>query len=158
MYCYHCGKKIDEHQIETTKSSYLMTDEELADGTQIQYVCPRCGYLIHEGMSEEDSKSLSRASHAQIQRGNNAFAVGMSCTSLGTICLIISIIFFLLSRKPGQGFKLVINCAEFYVFCILAVAAIILLGFGIYNVITGLKTRRHYTALLKDLNNKTFIQ
>ena len=36
--------------------------------------------------------------------------------------------------------------------------AFILLGFGIYNTIVGINKKVTYTKLLKDLNNKTFVQ
>ena len=157
MYCYHCGYKLDEHKVEEKESTLGKLGEvEIDENTQVQYICPRCGHLIHEGMSLEDSKELSRASHAQIQRGNNSFATGMCLNSLGIILLIISIVFLLLSNKPQVGF--VYNCGEFYVFIATLVTSVILLGLGVYKTIIGLKTRTHYTHLLKDINNKTFIQ
>lgn len=157
MYCYHCGYKIDEHKVEKKSSSFAHV-EEIKDDTTVQYICPRCGHLIHEGFSLEDSKSLSRASHAEIQRAGNQFAVGMSCNSLGIIALIISVIFFLLSRKPGQGFKLIVNCAEFYVFVIIGVLAIALLTFGLISTFRGLSKKKYYNNLLNDIKNKTFVQ
>ena len=158
MYCYHCGYKLDEHKLEAKKSSLdIVQDTEIDSVTQIQYVCPRCGHMIHADMSYEDSKELSRASHAQIQRGNNNFALGMSFNSVGFIGLVISIIFYFLSIKPSKGY-LVTDCAEFYVFVVLLVLAIILLSSGIYFTIVGIVKKMHYDALLKDLNNKTFVQ
>ncbi len=157
MYCYHCGKKIDEHKIESQKTSFEK-EVEYSEYTKVQYICPRCGHLIHEGLSEEDSKELSRASHAQIQRANNSYARGMCMNALGVILLIIAIIFFILANKPSQGFVLQTNCAEFYVFIVATIVSVILLGVGVYLTIIGLKTRHHYSQLLKDLNNKTFVQ
>lgn len=156
MYCYHCGYKIDEKKVEAKKSSYSLS-EEIDENTTISYVCPRCGHLTHANMEEEDRKALSRAAHAQIQRGNNNFALGMSFNSIGIILLVISIIFFFLSIKPSVG-HLVTNCAEFYVFVVLLALAIILLSSGIYFTFVGIVKKRHYQNLLKDLNNKTFVQ
>lgn len=157
MYCYHCGYKIDEHKLESKRSSYKVAEEvEIAEDTKIKYVCPRCGHLIHEDMSVEESKELSRASHAQVQRGNNAFATGMCMNSLGIILLVISIVFLLLSNKPSVGF--VFNCGEFYVSAATMILSVILLGFGIYQTIHGLRLKIHYIKLLKDLNNQTFVQ
>ena len=151
MYCYHCGKKI--------KESPALADLGVGnDETKVNFICPRCGHLIHEGLTEENSKELSRASHAQIQRGSNSFATGMSLTLVGVILLAIGILFYILAKKPSQGYVLRTDCAEFYVFIALTVVSVILLGFGIYKVVTGLITKRHYNQLLKDLNNKTFIQ
>ena len=66
MYCYHCGYKLDEHKLEAKKSSFdIVKEVEVDEDVQIQYVCPRCGHLIRANMSYEDSKALSRASHAQ---------------------------------------------------------------------------------------------
>lgn len=157
MYCYHCGKRIDERKIES-KSSSFESNQEYGEFTKVQYICPRCGHLIHEGLTEEDSKELSRASHAQIQRANNSYARGMCMNALGVILLIIAIIFFILANKPSQGFVLQTNCAEFYVFIGATIISVILLGVGAYLTIIGLKTKHHYYQLLKDLNNKTFVQ
>ena len=151
MYCYHCGKRIK-------RLSTFVVEEDVPEDAKVAYVCPRCGHLIHEGCSYEDSKELSRASHAQIQRGNNSFATGMSLSLIGIILLAIGILFFVLAKKPSQGYVLQTNCAEYYVFLILTIISVILLAFGIYLAVTGLITRRHYAKLLKDLNNKTFIQ
>ena len=157
MYCYHCGKRIDERKIES-KSSSFESNQEYGEFTKVQYICPRCGHLIHEGLTEEDSKELSRASHAQIQRANNSYARGMCMNALGVILLIIAIIFFILANKTSQGFVLQTNCAEFYVFIGATIISVILLGVGAYLTIIGLKTKHHYYQLLKDLNNKTFVQ
>lgn len=151
MYCYHCGKKIKEVP--------ALADQMIGnDDTKVAFICPRCGHLIHEGLSEEDSKELSRASHAQIQRGNNSFATGMSLSIVGAILLAIGLLFYLLAKKPSQGYVLHTDCAEFYVFVALTVISVILLCFGIYKVVTGLITKKQYTELLRDLNNKTFVQ
>ena len=157
MYCYHCGYKLDEHKVEAKKSSFeIVKDIDVDEEVQIQYVCPRCGHLIRENMSQEDSKALSRASHAQVQRGNNSFATGMCFNSLGIILLIISIVFLLLSKKPSVGF--VFNCGEFYVSVATMTLSVILLTSGVYQTIRGLILKTRYTRLLKDLNNQTFVQ
>ena len=157
MYCYHCGYKINEHKLESKRSSYKIVEEvEIDENAQVKYVCPRCGHLIHADMSYEESKELSRASHAQVQRGNNAFATGMCLNSLCLILLVISIVFLLLSNKPSVGF--VFNCGEFYVSAATMVLSVILLVIGVYQTIHGLKLKIHYTKLLKDLNNQTFVQ
>ena len=157
MYCYHCGYKIDEHKLEGKRSSYKIVEEvEIDENAQIKYVCPRCGHLIHADMSYEESKELSRASHAQVQRGSNSFAAGMCLNSLGLILLIISTVFLLLSNKPSVGF--VFNCGEFYVSAVTMVLSVILLGFSIFQTIRGICLKTNYTRLLKDLNNQTFVQ
>ena len=51
MYCYHCGKKIKE----SPALADLMTGDE---NTQVAFVCPRCGHLIHEGLTEENAKEI----------------------------------------------------------------------------------------------------
>lgn len=157
MYCYHCGLKIYEHKLETKKSSFQEI-ENTNEKTSVQYICPRCGHLIREGLSEEDSKELSRASHAQIQRGNNSYALGMSMNALGAILLVIALLFYLLANKPSKGFVLQTNCAEFYVAIILFVVSVILLGVGVAKTIIGVRKKHHYSLLLRDLNNKTFVQ
>lgn len=157
LYCCHCGKRIDEHKLEQI-SPTLNAEQEISSEVDVQYICPRCGHLIHKGLTEENSKELSRASHAQIQRANNSFARGMSFNGIGLITLIISIIFFILAHKPAKGYQLVTGCAEFYVFLVSLILVVILLGFGAYLTVIGAINKRHYSQLLKDLNNKTFVQ
>lgn len=162
MFCYHCGKKIDEHKLEARKSSFAPEEgqemQEFDSEAKVQYICPRCGHLIHEGINELETKELSRASHAQLQRAANSYARGMCLNALGGILLIIALIFFILANKPSQGFVLQVNCAEFYVFLVATVISVILLSFGIYLTVVGVRTKRMYSQLLKDLNNKTFVQ
>ena len=74
MYCYHCGYQLDEKKVEKKKSSFAL-DAEIKEDTTVSYICPRCGHLITSNMQEEDRKALSRASHAQIQRGNNTVII-----------------------------------------------------------------------------------
>ncbi|HNX16041.1 MAG TPA: hypothetical protein PKO28_01495 [Bacilli bacterium] len=159
MYCYHCGKKIDEKKLEAKdptlrKYANVVIDE----GTDISYICPQCGHPITHGMSEENLKSLSRASHAELQRGRNHFARGMANNILSLILLVTSIIFLLLSRKADNQFRITLNVPEFWVFFGLAIASVILLGFGITYTVIGLRKKVMYEALLKDINNKTFVQ
>ena len=157
MYCTHCAKKIDEAKIEAKASSYTLT-EQAKETTKVAYVCPRCGHLIHDDISAEETKSLSRAAHAQIQRARNYFASGMGMVSVGAIALIIAILFFFLAKKPSNQYQLVVNCAEFYVFLVLAVISAGLLGVGGAFVIQGFYRKRENTRLLRDINNGTFVQ
>ncbi|MBO6261388.1 MAG: hypothetical protein J6N95_02130 [Bacilli bacterium] len=157
MYCYHCGYKLDEDKIESKQSTYQKIEGLDAD-TQINYVCPRCGHLVHGNASEEDVKSLARACHAELQRGRNDFAKGMSNISIGVILLVASIVFLLLSRKADNQFKITVSSPEFWVFLVLAIISVILLTLGVVFTIFGLKRKTTYTSLLKDINNKTFVQ
>ena len=157
MYCTHCAKKIDEAKVEAKSSSYSLV-EEVGEATQINYVCPRCGHLIHSDISEAETKSLAQAAHAQIQRARNYFASGMGMVSVGAIAGIIAILFFFLAKKPSNQYKLVVNCAEFYVFVVLAAISVILLGLGIGFVIEGYRRKKTNSILLQDINNRTFVQ
>lgn len=156
MYCHHCGYRLNEKKVELKKSSFSLMENFDSEAT-VSYVCPRCGHLIHGQLDKEEYKALSRASHAQIQRGSNNFAFGMSFNAIGLIALAISVIFYFLSIKPSVG-HLVTTCAEFYVFLVLLVLSVILLSAGIYFTIVGIVKKKHYNKLLKDLNNKTFVQ
>lgn len=158
MYCYHCGYKLDETKVKSADPEELIDIEQPSFDAEVRYICPRCGHLIHEGLTTEDSKELSRASHAQIQRGNNSVAVGMCMNALGVILFLIGLLFYILAKKPAQGFVLQTNCPEFYVSLVLIIVSVILLGFGITKTIIGARTKNHYTKLLKDINNQTFIQ
>jgi prepilin signal peptidase PulO-like enzyme (type II secretory pathway) len=158
MYCYHCGYEIDESKLEKKSSSFEKFQDKVDDKTKVSYVCPRCGHLITPDANDEDVKSLSRAAHAQMQRARNSFATGMGNISIGVIALIIAILFFFLAKKPSNGYVLVTTCAEFYVFLVLAIISVILLVAGAIFVSIGLAKKRHYHALLQDINNKTFVQ
>lgn len=157
MYCYHCGNKINEEKIEKKQSTYKKFDGIDMD-TEINYVCPRCGHLVHANGTEEDVKSLARACHAELQRGRNHFARGMSNISIGVILLVTSIVFLLLSRKADNQFRITISSPEFWVFLVLAIISVILLVLGTIFTIRGLNKKVVYTSLLKDINNKTFVQ
>lgn len=157
MYCTHCAKKIDETKIEKQSSSFGLVDE-VGENTKISYVCPRCGHLIHADITPEETKSLSRAAHAQIQRSRNDFASGMGLTSVGAIALAISILFFFLAKKPSNNYRLVTDCAEFYVFLLLGILSIILLAMGISLVCIGLLKKKANLTLLQEINDQTFFQ
>lgn len=158
MYCYHCGYEINEEKLEKKSSTRQKYIDEAPLDADINYVCPRCGHLIHEGCEEKDLKSLSTACHAELQRGRNAFARGMSSVSIAVILGVVSFIFFLLSKKADNQYRVTINCPEFWVFLVLAVISVILLVFGVTQVIRGLTRNSKYTKLLKDINTKTFVQ
>jgi len=157
MFCYHCGNKIDIDKVEAEQSTYAKF-EGVSKDTVIQYVCPRCGHLVHENAEPEDVKSLARACHAELQRGRNDFARGMSNISIGVILLVTSIVFLLLSRKADNQFNITISSPEFWVFLVLAIISVILLILGTVFTVKGLKRKKMYTSLLKDINNKTFVQ
>lgn len=159
LYCYHCGKQIDEEKIEAQSSSLVVAENATsAKDVKIEYVCPRCGHKIHKGCTTQEKKDLACAAHAQVQRGNNSFASGMSKVCLGVIFAALALIFFLLSRKATNEFKITINCAEFWIFIVLSIISVILLSIGLVYVVTGRKNKNHYESLLKDLNNETFVQ
>ena len=113
---------------------------------------------IKEFLTKEEVKSLSRASHAQLQRSSNSIATGMSFTALGIILLIVASIFFVLAKKPSNNFELVTTCAEFFVSIILFVITLVLLVLGVTNLVVGFNKKSIYTKLLKDINNETFVQ
>ena len=164
MYCSHCGKKINERAIEKKQSSYVVKDQNgellpVDTDQKVEYVCPQCGHLAHVDLNADEMKSLSRAAHSQLQRGANSFALGMAFNLIGIIIGILAFSFFLLSyTSSGGGKTLDTSKSTFLVFVVMGIVAVILLGFGIYNTIVGLNKKVTYTKLLKDLNNKTFVQ
>ena len=164
MYCYHCAKHIDEEKLEQKGSSFASVTDEVGENVGIAYVCPRCGHLIHAGASEEDVKSLARASHAQIQRARNYFATGMGTASIGAILLVIAILFFVLAHKPSNGYSLfdesgnIFMSAEFLVAVVFGIISVVLLVIGIVFVVRGITTKKQNSDLLRDINNGTFVQ
>ncbi len=156
MYCSNCGKEIDEKKIQ--KKLVSDVSHEINEDTEIVYSCPRCGAHIHHDLNEEDLKSLSRAAHAEYQRGSNSFAVGMCNVCLGGISVIIAVIFFILSMKPANQRQIDPTCVEFYVSMILFALGVVLLVVGIIYVYKGIHKKHHYNQLLKDINDEVFIQ
>lgn len=158
MYCYHCGYEINERAIEQKKSTRKKYIDEAPLSAEIKYVCPRCGHLIHEGMDAKDTKSLSVACHAELQRGRNDFARGMCNLSIAAILVIIAIIFLQLSKKADIQYRISTACPEFWIFIVLSVISVILIGFGGFYATRGLLRKHKYTGLLKDINTKTLVQ
>lgn len=158
MYCYHCGKEINEKKVEAKSSTVEKNSSSFVEGTSVSYVCPRCGHLIHKGESAEDVKSLARASHAEIQRGRNNFAMGMGFTCIGFIALVLAIVFFILSFKPGQGHQLIVNCPEFYVSMVLFASSAASLIYGITMDVLGRVKIHKYEGLLRDIHDEVFFQ
>ena len=158
MYCYHCGYKIDEKKFESKNSTRQKYVDVASFDTKINYVCPRCGHLIHEGCDEKEEKSLSVACHAELQRGRNDLARGMSSLSIAIILLVTGFIFLLLSRKADLQMQISTTCPEFWVALVLGVTSVILLALGTFHVSRGAKRKVRYTKLLKDINTKTFVQ
>ena len=157
MYCTHCAKHINEDAIEAKRSSFAV-DGEIKEGAEVQYVCPRCGHLIHAHIDEAETKSHSRAAHAQIQRGRNSLATGLGMVAIGAILDVISTLFFFLACKPSNQNRLVTNCAEFYVFLVLGIISTILLATGAVFIIRGGTNLHRNHSLLRDINNGTFVQ
>ncbi len=159
LYCCHCGYKLDEEKVEKkTPSLSNLENTEVKEGVKVAYVCPQCGHLIVAGSSEEDVKSLSRAAHAQMQRSRNAIASGMGSVCVGAILLIIAIMFFFLAKKPAEGHRLITTCPEFFVSMALFGISAILLAVGAVFLVQGIRKHLTYSKLLKDINNRTFIQ
>ena len=164
MYCSHCGKKFDERALEKKQSSYVQKDQNgellpVDTEQKVEYVCPQCGHLAHLDLNEDELKSLSRAAHSQLQRGAKSFAFGMAFNLIGIIIGILAFSFFLLSYQSSGGGKVLdTSKSTFLIFVVMSAVAVILLGFGIVNTIVGLNKKVMYTKLLKDLNNKTFVQ
>ncbi|MCD8204411.1 MAG: hypothetical protein LUC16_01085 [Coprobacillus sp.] len=160
MFCTNCGKKIDEKKVEAKSATLSKVDieTEISEDAEVVYACPRCGEHIHHNISEDETKSLSRAAHEQYQKGCNSFAVGMECVCIGVIAAIIAVIFFILAKKPANQHVLDPTCTEFYVSMILFGAALVLLSVGGSYVGIGIYKRVIYTRVLKDINNEVFIQ
>lgn len=158
LYCSHCGKKIDERKLEMKSSSLQNNQEKINEKTEVGYVCPRCGWLIKKNLTPEDVKSLSAASHAEIQKGRNSFAWGMGFNMIALICLILAYVFFLLSHKTANQGNLVTTCPEFFVFMILIIGGSLLLIVGLVFTGVGIFKKKEYQELLKSIQNQTFYQ
>ena len=72
--------------------------------------------------------------------------------------LLIKNVFFFLAKKPSNQYQLVVNCAEFYVFLVLLIASVILLGVGGGLVFAGIARKKANERLLQEINDRTFVQ
>jgi len=158
MYCYHCGLEIDETKAIIDNTNVVdLTNSKNPEQVINRYICPRCGHLVYSGASEEDYKSLSCAAHAQVQRASNSFARGMTFLCIGGTLLILALLFLVLAKKPTAT-SIVVTSPEFIVFIILGAISIITLLVGAIFTSKGVKLKKKYISLLKDINNKTFVQ
>ncbi len=154
MFCSHCGYDLNENkQKAASKASDFRTAK-----TKITYVCPRCGHIIKEELNEEEIKSLSRASHAEIHRARNSVNTGLCLLTLGFIFDIIAFLFFLMSYKAALGGQLSLESTEFKVFIVLAILGLGLNAFGFTLFFKGKSKNKKYNQLLKDINNNVFVQ
>lgn len=158
LYCTHCGKRINEHKVEKKAATEEKYAESMDGETKVAYVCPRCGWLVHKDVSEEEKKSLAAASHAEIQKGRNAFAQGMSFNMIALILLVLSYVFFLLSHKANNQNRISYSSPEFWVFVVLLSIGALLLVAGVVMTALGVSKRKHYEKVLLALQNKTFYQ
>lgn len=161
MYCSHCGKEINIDKVESKFNSAEIVEAEQTESleeTKVAYVCPRCGHLVHDHLDEADIKSLSAASHAEIQRGRNFFSNGMCLNVIAIIILILAALFLALAHKPANNHQLVMTSPEFYVSVIAFAVGGVMLIVGIVFTILGLLKKTRYSRLLKDIQNEVFFQ
>jgi len=154
MYCSHCGYDLSEKEIEKT----IVLNKTKKSSTEDVFVCPRCGKIIKKNLDNEEVKALSRASHAEVHRGNNSVNTGMCFLVLGVILGCIAFMFFMMSFKASQGNKLIVTSTEFYVFCGLAAVTISFLTVATVSLIRGIKKKKKYSNLIKDIQNEAFYQ
>ena len=158
MFCSYCGYELNDKKANDL-SVKALNDKIIPDSdAEVKIICPRCGHLIHSNLKEEDIKSLSRASHAALQRGRNDFARGMCSVSLFIITIVLSIIFILLSKKAENQMRITLSSPEFWVGSAFGLISVILLVYGTIMLVRGLNSKHKYINLLKDINNKTFVQ
>lgn len=156
MYCSNCGYHLKEKQIEKAKDINDGKNRNIS--TKDVYVCPRCHKIIKENLNEEEVKSLARASHSEIHKARNKLNTGKSFLVVGTTLVIISLMFFLLSFKSNNYGRFEPNCTEFYTFCGLITLGVAALTYGAISFIHGLRKRKEYEEMLKDIQNDVFYQ
>lgn len=156
MYCSNCGYHLKEKEIEKAKDSYNGKNKDIS--SKDVYVCPRCNKIIKDDLDVEEVKSLARASHSEIHKARNKLNTGKSLLVIGGILVIISLLFFLLSFKSNNYGRFEPNCTEFYTFCGLVTIGVASLTYGTISFVNGLKKKREYEGVLKDIQNEVFYQ
>lgn len=156
MYCSNCGYHLKEKEIEKVKDANNGTTRNAS--SKDVYVCPRCNKIIKNDLNEEEVKALARASHSEIHRARNLLNTGKSFLVVGTILIIISLLFLTLSFKSNNYGKFEPNCTEFYTFCGLMAIGLFMVIFGAISFVRGFKKRKEYEEVLKDIQNEVFYQ
>ena len=155
MYCSHCGYYLKEEEVQ---KGLLKPTATRNKDTAITYVCPRCGHIIKNNLSDDEIKDLSRAAHAELHRSSNLRNTGMCFLMITIILLAISFMFFLMSFKASKGGQFDTTCTEFYVFVVLLILGIGSACYSTYNLVYGFKKKKRYSILLKDIQDGIFYQ
>jgi len=82
----------------------------------------------------------------------------MSSLIIALILGVTAFIFLLLSRKADLQMAISFTCPEFWVAAVLGLTTVILIVFGTFFTSRGATRKVRYTNLLKEINQKTFVQ
>lgn len=171
MFCPNCGEHLKDQKDPSGKINPLIYEAQV-DSSKINVesinkaneseeflgVCPYCGSPIHNHLDENDVKSLNQVAHSKVHSATNKFNSGMCGIVIGTILLLIALIFFLLSFSSRDNYKFRPDTEPFFVFCGLSILSIVSYVYGIILLVKSRKLKKRYSSLIKEITNKTFVQ
>lgn len=176
MFCPNCGAKL-KNQIYVKDVLLTNGTEELqetisnnpnveANGDNIETgardevigLCPHCAQPITRHLDEVQIKKLNQVSHAKFHSARNQWNTGMCGLVGGAILLAIALIFFVLCFKVADNFAFSTQGEPFIVF--VALSAISLACFVFGSIFVGIANYRKkvYSNLIKNIQNRTFVQ
>lgn len=171
MYCPNCGEHLKDQKNSSGKVTPLVFDAEVQEDKVSKEVidevsthedvlgaCPYCGHALHEHLNDEDIKSLNQVAHSKVHYATNKFNSGMCGIVIGTILLLIALIFFILSFSSRDNYKFRTDTEPFFVFCALSALSVISYTYGIILLVKSIALKKRYSSLIKEITNKTFVQ
>lgn len=144
MYCYHCGKKV--------------SNEDLIENGEGKIVCPNCKNEFVEHLEEKELKTLTQSSHNLLHKFMNIFNSGMCGVVIGAIALSVGMLFFTLCFRLQNNNQFSTTCTEFYVFVSLVCIGGLGVLYGLATIPYSIIKLRQYKLLIRDIQNKTFVQ
>lgn len=128
------------------------------DSDEYYGLCPHCGKPISEHLSEKDVKKLNQIAHSKYNLATNEFNTGMCGVVIGTLLLLIALVFFILCFDVKNNYNFRTTGEPFIVFTALSILSSISYAVGIVFLVKALTKKKRYAAVIKDIQNKTFVQ
>lgn len=124
----------------------------------IHGICAHCGNPIPKHLGENDVKKLNQVAHNKFHSARNSWNTGMCGLVGGAILLAIAAIFFILCFKVAENYRFSTQGEPFIVFVALTVISVLCFAFGGITVGLANRNKKIYSKLIKNIQNRTFVQ
>lgn len=122
--------------------SYCLSCGHIVTPKEGESVCPRCGGGLTSMPTPEEAKAFSVKVHGDRTTAKEKYNTAMCFVVLGTIALILGILFMILSMQRVRNQIVGVNPASFQF--VISIICLVLggaaLGYGLFVVIKALKT------------------